>query len=381
MINNSLSSATFPQTFKHAIVTPLLKKSSLDKESLSNYSSISNLSFISKLTERIVLQRLPAHLSSNDLFNMHQSAYTKNRSTETVLLSVCNCITNAMSTQSITGLCMLDLSAAFDTIDHDILLERLSLWFGIRGSVLSWFASYLTNRTLSVKVQEYSSSSLNNLKYGVLPGSVLGPILFNLYTTPLSSLISSHSLDRELFADDSQTYSCFTPNSYSDTISCLQQTFLSVSSWMSANFLALNPSKTEFMLFGTPQQLSKLSDLGLPLSSDISITPVSSIRNLGVVFDKHLSFHEHITKVSQACFFHIRDLRRIRPYLTLETSTTIGAALVQSKLDYCNSVLVYHPRCDIDRLQFVQNSLAHAIYHYSKYSHVTPILKALHWIK
>src|ERR1700730_2603392 len=184
MINNSLSSATFPQTFKHAIVTPLLKKSSLDKESLSNYSSISNLSFISKLTERIVLQRLPAHLSSNDLFNMHQSAYTKNRSTETVLLSVCNCITNAMSTQSITGLCMLDLSAAFDTIDHDILLERLSLWFGIRGSVLSWFASYLTNRTLSVNVQEYSSS-LNNLKYGVPQGSVLGPIRFNLYTTPL----------------------------------------------------------------------------------------------------------------------------------------------------------------------------------------------------
>ena len=189
---NSFSSATFPQTFKHAIVTPLLKKSSLDKESLSNYRPISNLSFISKLTriiitriERIILQRLSAHLSSNDLFNKHQSAYTKNRSTETVLLSVCNCITNAMSTQRITGLCMLDLSAAFDTIDHDILLERLSLWFGIRGSVLSWFASYLTNRTLSVKVQEYSSS-LNNLKYGVPQGSVLGPILFNWYTTPFA---------------------------------------------------------------------------------------------------------------------------------------------------------------------------------------------------
>src|SRR6188508_3389589 len=98
------------------IVTPLIKKPALDKELLSNYRPISNLSFLSKLTERIVLQRLSAHLSSNDLFNKHQSAYTKHRSTETVLLSVCNTITNAMSTQRLTGLYMLGLSAAFDTI-------------------------------------------------------------------------------------------------------------------------------------------------------------------------------------------------------------------------------------------------------------------------
>ena len=164
------------------------------------------------------------HLSSNDLFNRHQSAYTKHRSTETVLLSVCNTITNAMSTQRLTGLCMLDLSAAFDTIDHGILLERLSAWFGIHGSVLSWFSSYLMDRTLSVKVHEHSSSP-TNLKYGVPQGSVLGPILFNLYTAPLSSLISSHSLDHELFADDTQMYNFFTPNSYSDAVSYFNKLF------------------------------------------------------------------------------------------------------------------------------------------------------------
>ena len=236
IINHSLSSSTFPQTFKHAIVTPLIKNPALDKELLSNYRPISNLSFLSKLTERIVLQRLSVHLSSNDLFNKHQSAYTKHRSTETVLLSVCNTITNSMSTQRLTGLCMLDLSAAFDTIDHGILLERLSSWFGIRESALSWFSSYLMDRTLSVKVQEYSSTP-TNLKYGVPQGSVLGPILFNMYTTPLSSLISSHSLDHELFADDTQMYTCFTPSSYMGAVCCLQQAFHSISSWMSANFL------------------------------------------------------------------------------------------------------------------------------------------------
>ena len=231
-----------------------------------------------------------------------------------------------------------------------------------------------------MKVYEYSSYP-TNLNYGVAQGSVLGPILFNLYTTPLSSLISSHSLDHELFADDTQMYTCFTPNSYSDAVSCLQQTFQSISSWMSANFLALNPLKTEFMLFGTPQQLLKLNEPCLSVSSNISISPVSSVRNLGVVFDKHLSFHEHITKVSQACFFHIRDLRRIRPYLTLDVAATIGAALVQSKLDYCNSLFLNLPGCEIDRLQFVQNSLARAVFRSTKYSHVTPILKSLHWLK
>jgi hypothetical protein len=98
---------------------------------------------------------------------------------------------------------------------------------------------------------------------------------------------------------------------------------------MSANCLALNPLKTEFMVFGTPQQLLKLNEPCLDLSSDVSISPASSVRNLGVMFDKHISFHDHITKISQACFFHIRDLRRIRPYLTLETAATIGTALVQ----------------------------------------------------
>src|SRR5438552_12477962 len=99
-----------------------------------------------------------------------------------------------MSHQRLTGLCMLDLSAAFDTIDHNILLERLSSWFGISGSVLNWLSSYPMDSTLSVKVQEYSSSP-TNLNYGVSQGLVLGSILFNLYTTPLSSLTSSHALD------------------------------------------------------------------------------------------------------------------------------------------------------------------------------------------
>ena len=194
------------------------KKPSLDKESLSNYRPISNLSFVSKLLERVVLKRLSNHLSTNDLFNNYQSAYTQHRSTETVLLSVYNEIVNAMSSKRLTGLCMLDLSAAFDTIDHKILLERLSSWFGIKGTVLSWLTSFVSDRTFSVKVLDNLSSS-RSLEYGVPQGSVLGPLLFSLYTAPLSKLISSTSLDHYLFADDTQMFICFTPNSYSESVS------------------------------------------------------------------------------------------------------------------------------------------------------------------
>ena len=105
------------------------------------------------------------------------------------------------------------------------------------------------------------------------------------------------------------------------------------------------------------------------------------MKNLGVILDSHLSFHEHITKLSQSCFFHIRDLRRLRPCLSLETAAIIGSSLVQSKLDYCNSLFFNLPSCEIQRLQFIQNSLARAIYCKSKFAHTTPLFQSLHWLK
>ena len=143
-----------------------------------------------KATIPVVKSRLMDHLTSNSLLNPHQSAYCKHYSTETALLYIHDHLISAIGSQKVSCLCLLDLSAAFDTIDHDILITRLSSWFGIHGSVLSWFKSYLSSRCFRVKC-ETDLSSWYTSSCGVPQGYVFGPTLFVMYTTPLSTLISS----------------------------------------------------------------------------------------------------------------------------------------------------------------------------------------------
>ena len=160
---------------------PLLKKSNLDPELLKNYRQVSNLPFLSKVLEHVVLTQLMTHLETHNLLEPFQSAYRKCHSTETALLRVVNDLLQASDDGYVSILSLLDLSAAFDTIDHVILSQRLSSTFGCTGTALGWFQSYLSNRTQSVFVNDIQSAP-SNLKYGVPQGSVLGPILFTMYT-------------------------------------------------------------------------------------------------------------------------------------------------------------------------------------------------------
>jgi Reverse transcriptase (RNA-dependent DNA polymerase) len=246
-------------------VHPLHKKSNSDKNELSNYRPISHISFLYKFTERVVKSRLTDFLTEHNLLNSFQSAYTKLHSTETALLAVHDYLIRASSQQQVSFLCLLDLSAAFDTIDHSVILERLSSWFGISGTALNWVKSYLTSRSFYVQVRD-SLSSVYQLLYGVPQGSVLGPLLFILYTTPLSTIISKSSVHHHLYADDTQLFISFSSNKFRENVSLLENAIAAVSSWMSAN-LTLNPSKTEFLLVGLPKQLSKIEN------PSISMTP------------------------------------------------------------------------------------------------------------
>ena len=159
----------------------------------------------------------------------------------------------------------------------------------------------------------------------------------NLYTTPLSSLISASSMAHLLYADDTLLFMSFVPKNCSSAINNLQSIITLISSWMSSNYLTLNPSKTEFLLIGLPQQTPKIVNPSLSLPTTKPITPSLSAKNIGFIFDSTLSFSKQISSLSSACHYHIRDLRRIRHTLDSTTATTIATALVHSRLDYCNS--------------------------------------------
>ena len=198
IVNLSLESGSFPDVLKVSHITPLLKKPSLSKDDMKNYRPVSNLKFISKIIEKIISNRIRSHLDKNNLSNPNQSAYKHLHSTETALLKIHNDICMNMDTGKTTALVLLDLSAAFDTLDHSSIIELLSVWYGISGTAVNWVRSYLSNRVQRVK--------LLDKHYGVPQGSVLGPLLFTLYTTPLSSVISRQDICHHLYADDTQIY-------------------------------------------------------------------------------------------------------------------------------------------------------------------------------
>ena len=239
IINLSLATSVFPDQFKKCSVHPLLKKANFDKENQSNYRPISHLSFLSKLTERLVKNRLTDYLSKNSHLNSYLSAYTKFHSTENTLLAVHDFIIRGMSKQQVTGLCLLDLSAAFDTIDHFILLHRLKSWFGISNAVLTWIQSF------SVDINGIKSSSFQ-LLYGVPQGSVLGPLLSILYTTPLSTIISRSSVNHKLYADDTQLFLSFSAKNFSQNIKLIQETITEISLWMASTFFRSTLLKLNF---------------------------------------------------------------------------------------------------------------------------------------
>ena len=260
LVNCSLSEGVVPEEFKKAIVTPLIKKSSLLPNDLKNYRPVSGLGFISKLVERVVASQLNDHVSLNGLENVRQSAYKLGHSTESALLSIKNDVHLAFAKVEATAVVLLDQSATFDTLldtYHDTLLNSLSSWFGVSGVVLDWFKSYFSDRVQCIKIGSILSDAK---KYGVPQGSVLGPILFSLYTTPLSKVIENHpDISFQLYSDDTQLYVHLTHKNVASALDKLSHCLEDVKRWLSTNKLKLNPDKTKFIVFGSKSQREKLN--------------------------------------------------------------------------------------------------------------------------
>jgi len=379
LFNQSLALGVVPDIFKAAYITPLLKKSDADPTDAKFYRPISNLSILSKLLERLVARQLLDFLTTARLLPDLQSAYRAYHSTETAMLKVLSDILLAVDSGNLAILALLDLSAAFDTVDHTILLRRLDVSYGLGGSVHRWFTSYLHGRTQFVRCGS-SKSAPTHVLYGVPQGSVLGPILFLLYTAGLIRLIESHSLCPHLYADDTQVYGYCQPGATSQLQERVSACIADVATWMRSNRLQLNTAKTEVIWCTSSRRQHQIPAVPLVVRAD-AVVPVNSVRDLGIYVDSDLSMRTHISRTVSGCFAVLRQIRSIRRSITRSVLQSLVVSLVLSKLDYGSATLAGLPASQLNRLQSVLNAAARLVFSARKYDHVTPLLRELHWLR
>ena len=344
-----------------------------------NKSQISNLSVLSKLLERLVSRQLLAYLNSFDLLPRLQSAYRSCHSTETAVLKVLSDLLLAIDEGNSSALVLLDLSAAFDTVDHGIHLQRLLTCYGLGGAVLHWFESYLTNRRQFVRPAT-STSPPFSIPCSVPQGSVLGPILFLLYAADLLTLIESHGLHPHMYADDTQVYGFSLPSASQELQTRISTCIDDVAAWMRSYPLRLNTTKTEVLWSATSRRQHQLPQSPLRVVAD-QVTPSQVVRDLGIYIDADVSMRSHVMKTASSCFAVLRQLRSIRRSVPSSVFQSLVASLVLTRLDYGNSTLAGTPAYLLRRLQSVMNAAARLIFSSSRFHHVTPLLRQLHWLK
>lgn len=372
-----MSTGIFPDAWKHALVVPLLKKPGADPIP-KNYRPVSNLQYISKLAEKAVAKQLSLHCDTSFPLPTHQSAYRAGFSTETALLKVQSDILLNMDQQKVTQLVLIDLSSAFDTVDHSILLNTMQNSFGITETALSWFTSYLESRSQSIIIDSVTSDAFQ-LDKGVPQGSCLGPILFTEYASPLFDVIMQNRQHAHGYADDHQIYNGFQPSCMVPAIKDMELCMDNIRKWMNQMKLKMNDSKTEYILIGTPQQLAKCTEKSITIG-DCTIEASDCVRNLGSYFDKHMTMEQHISVKCRVAYSQLYNISKVRNYLDDQSAEQLIHALVHSHIDYCNSLLSGLPKFLIKKLQLVQNAAARVLCRLSKRNHISPVLKQLHWL-
>ena len=374
MMNTSIENKVFPDSEKRAIVKPIVK-GNLDGQSLSSFRPVSNLTFISKIMENIILDQLLEHMQAVDALPDEQSAYRRLYSTETVMCSVVNDLLSTLDDGKCAILILLDLSAAFDTVVHDMLLNDCHN-IGIEDEALQYLKSYLEGRTYCVQIGQ-SFSETRNLERGVPQGSVLGPVLFCIYTIELSYLLKSHGVRFKLFADDTQFY--LSLENVGDTKQKIERIMSDIGKWMNSKQLKLNEDKTECLIVGRPSEVRRMNIKKMSING-VEVDVKDEVKNLGVMMDSSLSFKKHISLTVKTAGYHLKNIAYVRRYLDLETTKKLVHNYVISKLDYCNIIYYGLPKYLLRKLQLVMNRAARLVTGTSPRERITPVLIKLHWL-
>ena len=308
-----------------------------------------------------------------------QSAYRMHHSTETALLHVHDDILRTLGSRRAVLFVMLDLSAAFETVDSEILQKELH-HLGIQGTAAAWFRSYMSERQQQVIIQD-ARSDPTELECGVPQGSVLGPILFTLYTASLGRLLRHYGVKFHFYADDTQIWLPFDPEEQDAAMERLEDCLRAVQRWMEHHKLKMNSDKSEYLLIATnPVRRALNHQRSLHIGNQLIQPRTDAVRNLGVQMSPDASVEAHISSLSRTCFMQIANINRIKRYVSQDVLKMLIHCLVTSKLDYSNILLNGAPACQLQRLQKIQNTCARIITGVGKYEHITPILHQLHWL-
>ena len=348
VLNLSLSAGVYPSNLKVAKVIPIFKKG--DSKSMNNYRPISILSTLNKIYERILYNRLINYIEKFNLFYKYQFGFRTNHSTEHALIEIVDQIRLSIDQKQLTCGIFIDLSKAFDTVNHKILLNKLD-HYGIRGNALKLFTSYLSERK-QYTVIEKNRSHTSKISCGVPQGSVLGPLFFLLFINDLPNCCPSGKI--RIFADDTTVF--FHSNNIEDLISNAKTIMLQLNSWFDSNKLTLNATKSSFTIFKSSRK--KINNLPNSINFlNYRIERKSSIKFLGVILDEHLTWNEHIIEVCNKLqrLFHV--FYSIRRYLNIGNIKTLYYTLIYSKIKYGLIVYGMAGTTKLNKIQFLQNQL------------------------
>ena len=313
-MNRSINEGSIPASWKHAIVTPVHQSGS--KSDTSNYRPISVLPVFAKIQEKAVHEMVYSFLLKHKLLSSYQYGFRPLHSTTTSLIEITNTVLHNIDEGKLTGLAFLDLSKAFDTLDHELLLMKFSD-FGLNKSSVNWFKAYLTKRTQSVNINGVQSDT-EPLSYGVPQGSVLGPLLFIMYINDLPTVAKYCKV--HLYADDTLLF--FESSSVQTIEAALSKDLGHVVRWLNQNYLMLNHSKTKVMLMGTHQKLSSVQSFTVNVNAN-DLERVYKFKYLGVILDPCLTWNEHIEHIGNKISSRLGMLRRARKVIPKEACITL----------------------------------------------------------
>ena len=376
LINTSISTNTFPQNFKHALIKAIHKQG--DKNDPSNHRPISLLPVTSKVLEKIISRQLLDYLEDESLINVSQYAYRRRTSTEDALIKVSELVYKAIDQNCLSLLVLLDLSKAFDSVHHGTLMKKLTQL----NIQTSWFESYLNDRTQSVMINREIISSPRQVNFGVPQGSILGPILFLLFVNDISCGSPVDNAKMTIYADDVQLLFIRPANELARLKEDAETALTHIREWYTSNGLKVNADKTKCIILGSKANTSKVPDSFVVDCGGAKIPLADCVKSLGVFLDPNMTFKHHVEKLCSRLNGTLMFLNRTKQQLDFESRLLVINALIFSHLNYCPTIWGKCKKTLLNNIQRCLNFTAKVAHdgNFRKSDHVTPLLNKLGWL-